>query len=377
MLRALMARPGHNSDIAKRSGVSPSSVSQVVGKLRAQGIVLVKRSGRENRVRLAKIPGIAVGVEVGFGHTVVVARRFHQEYTEAKFKDRLDIGADSGLPTWVDWVTETIVDLAEEFADGTLDVGTVGLGIPRIVNPEDQRLTPPLLPPWSGDDNPALALQERLHEVLPDKQATWPLPKVQVDNDANLGALAESVYKHADKDTLLYIKSSTGIGAGIIIGGKVHRGKTGTAGEIGHMMVDPGGAFCQCGGRGCLETLAGANAMLRQAAAALGRSPQELSLTELIDKARNGDAVCDRVLREAATALGQAVGNLCNVLSLDAVVIGGTLGTAGELVLGPCWEGVRRTAMAAACQEGFKLDVSRVDNAVAHGALLLGIDKMA
>ena len=100
-------------------------------------------------------------------------------------------------------------------------------------------------------------------------------PQVVLDNDANAAAYAESIYGFDDAETLIGIKASTGIGAGIIIAGKIHRGARGTSGEIGHMVVDRDGQFCSCGGRGCLETLIGADALVEQARTVLGHRKLE------------------------------------------------------------------------------------------------------
>jgi predicted NBD/HSP70 family sugar kinase len=149
------------------------------------------------------------------------------------------------------------------------------------------------------------------------------------------------------------------------------------AGEIGHTVVEPGGKFCLCGGRGCLETVLGGDALVEQARTALGHRPSNppKTLEELLQKARSGNMLARRVLAEGASSLGHAIGNVCNVLNPDIVVIGGAWGQSGvaDVIIGPCLDGVRQTAMAAAYEEGFSLVPSRLPTAVSHGALVMGI----
>lgn len=157
---------------------------------------------------------------------------------------------------------------------------------------------------------------------------------VRADNDASLGALAENVYLHPETETLLYVKWSSGVGSGIVISGNIFRGASGAAGELGHMRVRNQGAYCLYGGRGCVETLVGADTLLANATAVLGNQKQNppANLEQLIDKADAGDPLCVRVIQDAARELGRAIGMVCNVLNPNVVVLGGTLAQAADEV---------------------------------------------
>src|SRR5205807_716058 len=134
---------------------------------------------------------------------------------------------------------------------------------------------------------------------------------VEVDNDANLGALAElNVGAGRGCSELAYIKASTGIGCGLVLGGQPYRGATGTAGEIGHMSVDERGAFCYCGNRGCLETLASGPAIIDMLQRSQG---DDLTLADVVTMARAGQAACRRAIADAGRHIGVAVANLCNL----------------------------------------------------------------
>ncbi|MBR7832954.1 ROK family protein [Actinospica durhamensis] len=368
VLRSVMAKPGSQRDLVRRTGRSKAMISSAVQELRASNVFLPRRGGREDVVRMGPTHGVVVGVELGFQHTYIVARRVDQDYDQA-MSAVLETGAEAAV--WPATVAARIRDLVGLVGDGAEELTTVGLAIPRMVDPRTQELTPPLLPPWENQPAPGDLLAQKLGEL------TGQEVQVAVDNDANLGALGESVYGGYDRETLLYIKVSTGVGAGIMIGGIVVRGRLGIAGEFGHMVVDPQGRFCACGGRGCLETIVGADRLVEQAGVVTGTgvSGHSQNLEDLIRRADRGDLVCRRVLTEAAGHLGRALGSVCNLLSPDVIVIGGTWGTApaAAIVLPACSAGLNQTAMPATHGDDFQLCPTRVNYAGAHGALIMGI----
>ena len=141
---------------------------------------------------------------------------------------------------------------------------------------------------------------------------------------------------------------SSGVGAGIIVDGRPYRGHRGTAGEVGHVVVDPQGPICRCGNRGCLETLASGPALLRLVGAS---RDEELTVKQMIELARAGDAGCRRAIADAGQVVGGVVAGLVNLFSPEMVVIGGDLGEAGDLLLDPLREAVRRDALPAAATD--------------------------
>jgi predicted NBD/HSP70 family sugar kinase len=368
LLAVIMAKPGNQAYLSRRSGLSPAAVSDAVKELADAGTIRTRREGRDVFVEMAPTTGVAVGIELGYQHSAIVARRVDQPYDQARVKV-CETGAARGSNIWLDELASGISETVSEVGEHGDDIATIGLGIPRMIDPRSGGLTPPRLPPWDTSENPAVLLAERL------RTPGWS-PRVLLDNDATLAALAESTYAFPDAETLVNIKVSTGVGAGIIIGGTVFRGRRGVAGEIGHMVAEPGGRFCSCGGRGCLETLIGADALVEQARTVLGhRAYTPPSLGELVARANQGNLVCQRVLRDAAAHLGFAIGNLCNVLNPQVVVIGGAFGRpdAASLILEPCREAIKQSAMKAAYETEFQVVTSQVPHASAHGALVLGL----
>jgi predicted NBD/HSP70 family sugar kinase len=214
-----------------------------------------------------------------------------------------------------------------------------------------------ILPGWVG-----VTAAGALQEVLG-------LP-VNVDNDANLGALSESKWgAGVGVRDLVYLKASTGIGAGLVIDGRLFRGAGHTAGEIGHTVLDPGGPVCRCGNRGCLEMYAGSAAIL---SALQPTHPEVTVLADAVHSAQDGDAGCRRVVADAGRAIGTALATLCNIVNPTQVIVGGTLGEAGELLLEPMRAALRRGAVRSAAE-----DVEIVRASLGHDAELMGAVALA
>lgn len=169
-------------------------------------------------------------------------------------------------------------------------------------------------------------------------------PPLRLENDAKLGAVAEYLEASAAGiHDLIYVTGETGVGGGIISGGRLHRGASGFAGEIGHMPLDPGGALCACGRRGCWETMVGLTALLRLAAAPGDpvHDPSldlEARLRDLQGRAAAGDTRTLEALDRIADGLGLGLALLVDVLNPRAVVLGGYFTYFGAH-LAPAWSG--------------------------------------
>lgn len=202
----------------------------------------------------------------------------------------------------------------------------------------------------------------RWHEVpLRDLLAARLGLPVRVDNDANCAALGEQWAGAArGKAHVLLVTLGTGVGGGLILGGEVYRGAGGFAGEVGHMAVVPDGPRCGCGQRGCLEVFASARAVaararelvaagrgeaIQAAARRLGRA--QVDARAVILAAQQGDAEARELLVRAGRYLGSALAGLVNLLNPEAVVVGGGLARAGELLLAPAREEIARRALPA------------------------------
>ncbi|EJY56989.1 glucokinase, ROK family [Alicyclobacillus hesperidum URH17-3-68] len=172
---------------------------------------------------------------------------------------------------------------------------------------------------------------------------------VRVDNDANVAALGE-VWLGAGRNanTALCVTLGTGVGGGIVINGRIHRGVTNMAGEIGHIMVKNDGELCNCGHHGCLETLASATALSRHAeqAGLVGKEGRELTSKEIFELAEAGNAKAKAVVDDMIhwLAVGLSIG--ANILNPDVIVIAGGVVNAGDALIEPLRKAFHREALA-------------------------------
>ena len=180
---------------------------------------------------------------------------------------------------------------------------------------------------------------------------------VAIRNDAHLAGFAEWI-AGAGQGTrhMVFITASTGVGGALVLDGDLFAGIAGTAGEVGHIVADPDGPPCHQGHRGCLEGLASGTAIAARARTRMAGGEasslaqlgiEEVDARAVADAASAGDALAVSLYRDAGRALGHWVGGLLNVLSPEAVVIGGGLINAGELLFAPLREAVRDIAFAA------------------------------
>ncbi len=167
-----------------------------------------------------------------------------------------------------------------------------------------------------------------------------------VDNDANVAALAESVAGiSAGTSSSIFITLGTGIGSGIVMGGKIWKGFHGIGGELGHMILELDGVPCTCGNRGCVERYCSATALIRMAREQVAAHPDSLilSMTEgdpmkisaktVFDAKREGDPVAEKIFRRYISCLSQMIGGLVNLLDPEIIVLGGGVSKAGNLLL--------------------------------------------
>jgi predicted NBD/HSP70 family sugar kinase len=219
-------------------------------------------------------------------------------------------------------------------------VAGIGVAVPSPVHPQRPgKLSPLILPAW------------RDHDVQREIADAFGLP-VLVDNDANLGALAERFWgAGSGGEDLAFIKVATGIGSGHIINGVLYRGSGGTAGEIGHIAIDPNGPKCVCGLRGCLATLIGAEALLERARKLWGRSKKSPTVADVVAGAKAGDPVARQLVDEVGTHLGIAVAGLLNLLNPAVVVLGGEITGVGDLLLDPLRTSIKARALSTSVAE--------------------------
>ncbi|UJP09833.1 ROK family transcriptional regulator [Microbacterium sp. KUDC0406] len=313
-------------ELAGITGLSAASVSNIVTELSESGVLDTSpsiRSGRRARlVTLARSIGLVAGIDVG-------ARTMQVTLADASMQplatETLPLAADHRADMTLQRAAMLIQELIESVGASDDELLAVAIGVPAPVH-DGAVSSQSLLRGWDG-----AAVAEPLSAAL--------RVPVVVDNDVNLGALAEARFgAAAGRDPVAYVHASHSIGAGLVVGGRVLAGRRGAAGEIGHVVVDEQGPVCRCGNRGCLETVAGSAPMLNM----LRDSHGHLTLDDVVVRAIDGDAGCRRAIADTGRTLGTAVATLCNLFDPEVVVVGGRLADAGGVLLDPLRDAVER-----------------------------------
>ncbi|MFD6095636.1 ROK family protein [Nocardiopsis flavescens] len=328
------------AELARATGLSAASVSNIVRGLRAAGTVAVhdtSSNGRRARaVTLVRPPGTVVAIDFA-PERVTVAVGDSEGNMLAREEIEYDVAADADRGVRrASWLAETALLRAR------IDLSTVASVVASVPGPIDPHSGEvggiSCLPRWAGF-RPAAALGERLG-----------VPVI-AENDANLAVLAE-LHKGAGQgaDHLIHLVISDGVGAGIIIAGTLFRGAGGTAGEVGHIALDQRGQVCRCGNRGCLETFVGAGYLMDMLPqnSYVSHGPGPAGVEDLVGAARSGDPGCRRIIAEAGTALGQGLAIMANLFNPDRVIVGGELSEAGELLLDPMRRAMELGALGSA-----------------------------
>jgi glucokinase-like ROK family protein len=325
--------PSSRAQLGDRVDLSRSKLAVEVDRLLETGLVVAdwlaaSRGGRRSHnVRLAPTLRF-LGVDIGATSVDVAVTNAELEVL-GHLSQPMDVREGPVA------VFEQVLSMAAKLRASGLAEGFdgAGIGVPGPVRfPEGVPVAPPIMPGWDG-----FPVREALSQELGCP--------VMVDNDVNLMAMGEM---HAgvarSVGDFLCVKIGTGIGCGIVVGGEVYRGTTGSAGDIGHIQAVPGGRPCACGNRGCLEAHFSGAALARDAleAAEEGRSAElasrlaangTLSSVDVAAAAAAGDATAIDLIREGGTRTGQVIAGLVSFFNPGLVVIGGGVTGLGHTLL--------------------------------------------
>jgi predicted NBD/HSP70 family sugar kinase/biotin operon repressor len=350
------------SELARLTGLSRTTVGSVVADLQARGLVVEHADGERQPGRgrppvylgLDRSAGVAVGID--FDHDRVrVALSDLSSNVIAEDCALIDVDRDADEA--IDAAAQIVTSLqAGAGVEDELIVGA-GVGLPGPIERRTGTVgSAVIMPGWAGI-RAAEALSQRLGL------------RVDVDNDANLGALAEASFGAGrGLADLVYVRLGSGVGAGVVVGGRLHHGTAGLAGEIGHVQVRPDGEVCRCGNRGCLETIASEAPIRALLEPARGH---EVSRRELLDLVASGDLGAVRVVNDAGLAVGRVLADLCNALNPEAIVVGGELAEAGEPLMSGIREAVQRFALPGAAEAVRVVPSELGERAEVLGALAL------
>jgi predicted NBD/HSP70 family sugar kinase len=335
------------AELARQTRLTKGTVSAHVQELLRLGLLVelgAQSDGRVGRPQtLLMLNGerhCGVGVEVNVDYVAVCVAdllnrvRFHR----VEAADNRDVEPGRVLDRTARLIQTALSAAAAE----SLRPAGIAVAVPGTVEVERGRML--VAPNLGWTDVPVV--DELVARLGTDDVA------VVADNEANLAALGELwLGIGGESGDYVHVSGEIGVGAGIVVGGTLFRGSRGFAGEIGHVVVDPDGPECSCGGRGCLERVAGQDAILRAAglpsttATTLGHADNPLR--ELVDRLEHGDAQALAAVEGAARALGIGLAGVVNLLDPDTIILGGTYSSLVPWLVKPLKETLARQVIAA------------------------------
>jgi predicted NBD/HSP70 family sugar kinase len=352
------------AELSRLTGLSRTTVASVVTELQANGLIVegpdAERApagagkGRPPaQLRLNPSAGAAVGVDFGHRHL----RLALADLSSTVLGEReLELDVDHDATAALDAAATLLDELLEESGIDRHQLVGAGMGVPGPIDRRTGTIGSSILPGWDGV-RPAHELSARIGA------------HVEVDNDANLGGLGEVLFGAArGLEDVVYLKVSAGIGAGLVLRGRLYRGASGRAGELGHVRARPYGAVCRCGNRGCLETVASLPAVVEALRVLHG---PELTVRGALDLVAAGAPEATRIVRDAGREVGRAVADLCDLINPQAIVVGGDLAAAGESLLEAIRGVIDRRMLPAAAPPVEVLPGALGERAEVLGALAL------
>jgi glucokinase len=325
------------AELALTTGLARSTVASRIDALMQSGLVgpagEASSSGGRPPSRFAFNPAarVVLAVDVGATHVNIAVTDLNGTVLA---DHRLGQDVADGPEAVLDRVVMEGTTLLRQAGRRTEDLAGIGIGLPGPVeHASGMPVKPPIMPGWDGFD------------VVRHVQRSLPVP-VLVDNDVNIMALGEQASYWPEHDNFLFIKVATGVGAGIIGSGQLQRGADGTAGDLGHVRVPRGDdVLCRCGNYGCLEALASGPAV------AQSLTLQGVTANDGADVLRlvaGGNLQAIQALRQAGRDLGDVLATVVNLLNPSVIVIGGSLGQAGEHLMAGVREVVYRRSLPLA-----------------------------
>jgi predicted NBD/HSP70 family sugar kinase len=352
------------AELARYTGLARSTVAQRVDALIAAGLLYeaggsASTGGRPPTTLAFKHDaGVVLVADLGATH----ARLALSDLAGTPLAEHAsDCDIADGPETVLGWVCKEFEKLLKEARVKPEDVRGIGIGVPGPVEFSTGRpASPPIMPGWDDFS-------------IPDWFASrYPNAPVLVDNDVNIMARGEHWMNWRDTDHLLMIKVGTGIGCGIVADGHIYRGARGAAGDIGHIRATSReDVICRCGNIGCLEAVAGGQALADALSAAGIEAHHSRDVVELV---RAGNPTAIRNVREAGRMLGEVLAGTVNFFNPGVIVIGGDIAKAHEHLLAGVREGIFSRSLPLATRD-LRIVPSRLgDRAGVIGAATMAIE---
>lgn len=361
------------AEIARQMGLSRSTVSEIIDKLLETELVSEVGSGKSSGGRRPIVlefqdeARCIIGVDLGATHVSVALTDLRGNvliWKEKKHPVRTDPHGTRAL----------VMDLCDsclaDWGKGPDKLIRIGVAVPSPVDPLNPKmLSEIVIPAWQGESG------------LEELQTHYKVP-VHVDNDANLGALAEHWWgAGSDIDDFIYVKLAHGIGAGYVLNGEIYRGAGGVAGEMGHFPIDPKGERCVCGLNGCLATFVSLPALEDRVKYFSSKYPESPLLDkdinyEAIEKAAiERDKMALEIVSEVAEYLSRALIGWFNLMNPNLAILGGGLASLGELLLKPIRDRVQDKTLVSKAAVDIRTGMLG-PRAVAIGAATLALEAM-
>lgn len=339
------------TDLADQMGLTRAAVTLIVNDLLENEVILEAESraipsGRPPVVlEINPKRGIVAAVDMGATHMNIALADFSAKIIDEKY---LAFDIKHGPQICLAEVSRNLHELLDRSGVNISQLMAVGVGVPGpVITDAGTVVSPPIMPGWDG------------YPIRETLQNEWGCP-VSLNNDAELGALGEWAYGAGRGErNLAFIKVGSGIGAGLIINQQIYCGTTGSAGEIGHLTIDENGPLCSCGNHGCMEAFAGGHAIALQARKLIesgkrtllsGIPIEDLTAQEVAKAARRGDLPSQEIIMRAGTFIGIAIAGLINLFNPGAVIIGGGVAQAGDLLTTSIRQAVRERSLLASKQ---------------------------
>jgi len=327
--------PISRTELAEMTDLTSGTITNVTSLLLELGLIseagsAASRGGRKRvLLKLREDAFLSIGVEISRQHVFGVLANLDGKVV-SRAEEPTKTG--EGPAQTITRVVQIITRFREDARRLGYPVIGAGIGVPGPVKTEEGIVTtPPNFPGWRWI---------RLKDQIESRTGL----KVFIDDDARTAALGEAWFGAGrDAQSLVYISVGSGIGAGVVVRGRLYQGVRGLAGQIGHTSVDPHGARCECGNVGCLELFAAAPGIVRQARERLRAGEPsvlaeyeeagDLTINRICKSAEAGDLVAVSVMETACTYLGTGVANVINAYDPEMIILGGSLVRAYDILV--------------------------------------------
>jgi predicted NBD/HSP70 family sugar kinase len=354
--------PRTRAELAAKTGVARSTIALRVEELMSLGLVspvedAQSTGGRpSSQFALNASAKFVLAADLGATHATIAVSNLGGAIV-GETLGSIDIA--DGPPVVLNWLVKTARALLKKHGLLMTDILAAGIGLPGPVEHSSGRpINPPIMPGWDQFDVAGFVSEQLGVPVL-------------VDNDVNIMALGEQAFGWPQTENMLFVKVGTGIGAGVISGGRLLRGAQGIAGDIGHVQIARGtGVACHCGNRGCLEALASGPAIAR----ALSEAGLDVDgPAAVVDLVKHGNIEAIQAVRQAGRDLGEVLTACVSLMNPSVIAVGGSMAAVGDHLIAGVREIIYTRSMPLATSKLTIVQSAAGVNAAVLGAGILAI----